>query len=121
MDPLEENFSEEDVDVSDEHSFESRVFAEIEKTKQKLCNIQPEPNEDIDFYLNSHGILVMVIGETPEHDFSNELERTEFKKGSDVKRLMRKLEDLLYAKEHGEFPDEVPRGEIADLNNLPYL
>lgn len=121
MDPMKETFSEDCLSTDESNSFEARVFAEIEKTKGKLRDIFSEtnPDKEITFYTDEAGVVNMVIGETPDHIYTNEFERAQFKPGSDVKYLMRKLEDLFYAKKHGEFPEEVAKHEIADPEELP--
>jgi len=111
--PLKETFTEKDLTVSSERSFESRVEIEMEKIKHELSEIQPEDNESINFYFNEDGIAVMVIGETPDHLRHNEFCRNAFQRGTKTKRLMRKLEDLNYVKENGEFPNEVPRPTLV--------
>jgi hypothetical protein len=118
MDVLKETFSEEDLETGGDVSFESRVEAEIEKVKQQIRNLgfNPRidvPNKDkVKFKVNDWGGVVMVVGDRPDHILDNEYERQQFRKGSDMKRLMRKLEDLAYAEEHGEFPEEPPRPSL---------
>jgi len=96
MDVLKETFSESSLESDS-------VEEEIEAVKEQLRDTQPA--DDIDFYIDHAGVAVMKFGPT----LKEEIPRTGFEKGSDVKRLMRKLEDLAYAKEHGEFPESAPR------------
>lgn len=106
--PLKETFSEQDLTISPNHSFATRIEMEIEKVKHQLREIQPEENEDINFYFNGYGLSVMVIGDKPEHLYNNEFDRHEIQAGTKTKFLMRKLEDLNYAQKNGEFPDDLP-------------
>lgn len=96
MDVLKETFSESSLETES-------IEEEIELVKEQLRDTQPASG--IEFYINHAGVAVMKFGPTRK----DEIPRTGFEKGSDVKRLMRKLEDLDYAKEHGEFPNSVPR------------
>lgn len=118
---MKETFSKEDLTAtSKEYSFESRVYAEIEKVKQELLEIQREHGNpghmtmdewlnQIEFFTDEAGVAIMKVG--PK--LRDEMERAQFKPESRTKYLLRKYEDLVYAREHGKFPDEVPRHEIA--------
>lgn len=96
MDVLSETFSEDDIETGS-------IEEEIELVKKRLRDTQAA--DDIEFYIDHAGVAVMKFGPS----LREEIPRTGFEKGSDVKRMMRKLEDLAYAKEHGEFPESAPR------------
>jgi len=100
--PLKEPFSEE-------HMTEDTVQEEIRRVKRQVIDLQPE--SDIRFYIDYAGFAVMEIRHPNQ---IIKLQREEFEKGSETKRLLRKLEDLAYASEHGEFPSEVPRRTLVD-------
>ncbi len=100
--PLEETFSRG-------HMTEDTVEEEIDRVKRQIIDLQPE--SDIGFYLDYAGFAVMEIRHPNQ---IIKLQREEFEKGSETKRLLRKLEDLAYASECGEFPSEVPKRTLVD-------
>lgn len=88
---------------------EDTVGEEIERVKSQIIDLQPE--SDIKFFLDYAGFAVMEIRHPNQ---IIKLQRKEFEEGSETKRLLRKLEDLAYASEHGEFPSEVPKRTLVD-------
>ncbi len=100
--PLEETFSRE-------HMTKDTVGKEIERVKKQIIDLQPE--SDIRFYTDYAGFAIMEIRHPNQ---IMKLQREEFEKGSETKRLLRKLEDLAYASEHGEFSSEVPKRTLVD-------
>lgn len=88
---------------------EDTVEEEIDRVKRQIIDLQPE--SDIGFYLDYAGFAVMEIRHPNQ---IIKLQREEFEKGSETKRLLRKLEDLAYASECGEFPSEVPKRTLVD-------
>ena len=101
MNPLKETFT---VDCVESDSIEE----EIDQVKKELVEIQNEAGVEasISFYLDPSGVANMVFTSSDQDNF--EIPRDGFKGGTRTKYLLRKLEDLVYARKHGSFPEEVP-------------